>query len=67
MRGISFNAIINRITTTIDGGWRISLDVPQSEIEAIMKLSSLRDESLQIVALNPVMLADYNMNGDRHS
>lgn len=60
MAGISFNAMINRITTTIDGGWRVTFDVPQSETQSMMELSALRDENLQIVALTSAMIAEMN-------
>lgn len=51
MSGITFQGNLNRITTTIDGGWRVSFDVPQSESESIMQLADKRDENLQIAVV----------------
>lgn len=48
MKGISFNGQLFKITTTVDGGWRITIDVPQSELEAIMELSKCRDEAITV-------------------
>lgn len=48
MKGISFSAILNKITTTVDGGWSITFHVPQSETAELMKLSAHREDVLQI-------------------
>jgi len=45
---VSFSASLWKITTTIDGGWRISFDVPDSENEHILKLSQMRNLLLQL-------------------
>lgn len=45
---ISLSAIVQNIRTTVDGGWRISLDVPQSELSAVMLLSTFRDMELAL-------------------
>lgn len=43
MEEIELRAIITKIQTTTDGGWRIHLDVDSSETAPIMRLSTLRD------------------------
>jgi hypothetical protein len=55
MSGISFNAIINKITTTIDGGWRVTFDVAQSDASQIFKLSEIRDQAVQVGVLTTAM------------
>lgn len=41
-------AILNKISTTVDGGWRITLDIDQSQCDIIMQLSQLRDQAIDI-------------------
>ena len=48
MKSVSITASLFRITTTTDGGWRISFDVPQSENQQVMQLSEFRNLLLQI-------------------
>lgn len=48
MSETTFSAILNRITTTLDGGWRISFDVPKRESKEIMELSQMRNVVLQL-------------------
>lgn len=43
MKAITLSAILQNVRTTMDGGWRISFDVPQSEVGQVMKLSALRE------------------------
>jgi hypothetical protein len=50
-KGISFEAILAKITTTVDGGWNITLSVSQNEVSSIMELSDLRDMPLQIAII----------------
>lgn len=40
------NAIISKLTTTIDGGWRVTLDVPESEQANVLKLAELMNEEV---------------------
>lgn len=47
-QGFTFGAVINRITSTVDGGWRVAFDLPDSEKQAILKLAELRDRVLQV-------------------
>lgn len=46
---ILMQALIHRISTTIDGGWTVAFSLNQSEANAILKLSELRDQSLVLV------------------
>lgn len=43
-----FEAEIKKIQTTIDGGWRITLDCDQSQANEILKLSNMRDRLASI-------------------
>lgn len=52
--GITFQAILNKITTTVDGGWRVSFDVSASDSEAMLELAKLRDTTLQIGIIGEV-------------
>lgn len=48
---IAFNATLYKIQTEASGGWRIILDVPQSDSDQIMKLSEHRDQLLTVAAI----------------
>ena len=48
MKGITFTSTINRITTLVDGGWRISFDVPDSESGQVIALAQLRKTLIQV-------------------
>lgn len=45
---ITLLASLSKITSTVDGGWKITFDVPQTELTKIMQLSSLRDMALAL-------------------
>ena len=49
---VAMTATIRTISTPIDGGWRISFDVPESETAQIMKASELRGKSIKIVLVS---------------
>jgi hypothetical protein len=49
---ITLQAIFNKATTTVDGGWNITFSVDQSQAQKITELSSLRDMVLN-VAITP--------------
>ena len=55
--GIAFKAIFNKATTTIDKGWRISLDVSMDESVKVNQLAQLSDYVLQ-VAIIPITESD---------
>jgi hypothetical protein len=44
----SFLAIVYKITTLADGGWRISFDVPMTERANIMELSKMFKKIVQL-------------------
>jgi hypothetical protein len=48
MDGIALSAIIKTIRTTVDGGWAITFEVPQSEVTQVMQLSSMREYPVQL-------------------
>jgi hypothetical protein len=45
---ISFKALFNKATTTIDGSWRISIDLGEHDGDTVMKISALKDKILNI-------------------
>ena len=46
--GLTFQAIVNKVQTLAGGGLRVTLDVPESELEACLKLAKLREQLIQI-------------------
>ena len=46
--GFTFQGVLTKITTTVDGGWRITFDLPANQSNQISELSSLRESALQI-------------------
>jgi hypothetical protein len=63
--GVTFSAILNKITTTVDGGWRVTFDVPDSETPQMAELSKLRSSTLQIgiVDLNTIANKEKTTHG----
>lgn len=51
--GITFKANFERLTTTIDGGWNLTLSVSQKEAESVLAVSGKRDLVFQ-VAIVPI-------------
>lgn len=49
LEGIALNALLFKVTTTVDGGWRMSFDVPDSDAAQVMQISQLRGMSLTMV------------------
>jgi hypothetical protein len=45
---INFTAIIYKIQTLIDGGWRVTFDVSDSDLKNLLALSELRQELLNV-------------------
>lgn len=43
---IEIAAILTKITTTVDGGWRVTLDLDDSFRSQIMQLASFKDKLL---------------------
>jgi hypothetical protein len=52
-KAITFHAVLTRLTTTVDGGWRVSFDVAQSDKDGVMALSDLRECELAL-AIAPI-------------
>ena len=48
MHEIILQAILYKLSSTIDGGWRLTFDVSQSDVEEIKKLASARDQLFQM-------------------
>lgn len=48
MNDLKITAQINKITTTVDGGWRITFDVGDEESTKIAVLSQLREKLLSL-------------------
>ncbi len=40
---ITFRATVNKVQTVVDGGVRVTLDVPESEAQAAFELAKLRE------------------------
>lgn len=48
MDGITFQAIFQKFTTLIDGGYRVSFDVSENEAKSLFQLSQMRESVLQV-------------------
>ncbi len=48
---IAFQAILTKISTTPDGGWRLTLDVSANESQIVLLLAEFRDQILQFAAV----------------
>ena len=57
---IAVSAIFQSARTTIDGGWRVSFDLDESQSEEITALAKLKNKSLIIV----VTVRDKTENSD---
>jgi hypothetical protein len=51
MKGITFQAIFGKATTTVDGGWNVTFAVSQEEAKQVLQLSQLRDSVLQVAVI----------------
>lgn len=49
--GIVIDGLLSKITTTVDGGWKITFDLGSDMTEIVSQLSKMRDEYLRIVIL----------------
>lgn len=47
--GLVIQGVLTKVTTTVDGGWRISFDLGEDQTLATTQLSLLRDQLLNIV------------------
>lgn len=48
MQSLSLRAVLTKITSTADGGWRVTFDLDQSEMNAIQELILLKDSYLEL-------------------
>lgn len=46
--GLAFKAIIHRISTTVDGGIRVQLDIPETDSQVAKELLDLRGSVLSV-------------------
>ena len=54
MDGITLQAILAKVQSTTDGGWRLTFDIAGNDTDAVMKLSPLRNDTLLQVAIVPI-------------
>lgn len=48
---VAVQAIFTKASTTVDGGWRISFDVSESEAKAVTDIAQLKNEALYLVVM----------------
>ena len=48
---VALEAIFNKATTTIDGGWNLTFSLPQEAAYNITEVAKLRDEALYLVVM----------------
>lgn len=58
MTETTFSAIFNQVKTTVDGGWRVTLDVPRHESKAMSELAGMREQVLQVAVVISGDIAD---------
>jgi len=51
IEGIEFKAILNKVQSTTDGGWRITLDVSDDEAEKVLEMNKHRRDILQVAVI----------------
>jgi hypothetical protein len=56
--GISFQAILQSVRTTSDGGWRITLDVAANDSVQVLQLSQFRNDLLSVGVIPVGALGD---------
>ena len=49
--GLSFTAIFNSARTTVDGGWRITFDLSNTDSDKISEIAALQHQLLQIAII----------------
>lgn len=50
-QAISFRGVITKVSTTIDGGWKVTLDLSANESNEALELAKLRDQLIQFGAV----------------
>lgn len=61
-QGITFQGMLTKLSTTIDGGWRITLDIGNDFQKELLQLAVLKDSPLQC-AFIPIECLD-SIDGD---
>ena len=46
---IHLQCVILKVSTTLDGGWRVTLDVPESEQDTVLELAKMRNPVVRIM------------------
>lgn len=49
--GIAMEGVLTKASTTVDGGWRITFDLPASSAPQVLQLSQLRDCAVKIIVI----------------
>jgi hypothetical protein len=47
-QAITLSALLSKVQTMVDGGWRLTFDVTEADTVAVMQLSQLRDQVLAV-------------------
>lgn len=50
---ITLTGTLYKAQTMVDGGWRLYIDVPESDSESVLKITKIKDENLGI-AIVPI-------------
>lgn len=54
LEGITFECIVTKVQTVRDGGWRVTLDVPEDEAEQIVQLAQFANKQVMQVGILPI-------------
>lgn len=49
MKTISATAVISRISTSIDGGFRLTLDIAEADLSLVQELLRIKKETGQVI------------------
>lgn len=52
--GITFQCLVKKVQTMEDGGWRVTLDVPEDEAPQILQLAQFVNNHVLQVGIVPV-------------
>jgi hypothetical protein len=55
--GISFTAVFSKVSSMVDGGYKIAFDVSEQDAQSMFQLSQLKDSLLQIAVI-PIGVKD---------
>lgn len=51
--GIETEGSPYKLTSTVDGGWRLTIDYPLSQTDAVMKISKKMGRNLRVIFMDP--------------